>query len=257
MHPNVNYSIKLLRELGKKVARYFDDSAHHATHLDSQQTPTNFLASIGEKITYEIHNIYENAVILSADETSSLAIQEQPPYQEVWVYQTVCGYENFIRNIPFFCMTLTQFRNGQAQHAIIYQPITDEVFHASKGAGAQLNSRRLRLQPRAEVNLAYVNDTTLSGVTGLEHKSRILGSPNLELAFLAANRGDISMHALEDSLSIAAGKLIAREAGAVCFVQEGLNRGKQIVLNGHIDHLKKTIHQFDNFHLANKNKESL
>jgi myo-inositol-1(or 4)-monophosphatase len=242
MHPNVNFSIKLLRELGKKVARYFDDlSAHHSSSIEIQPAPQKFIESIAEKLFDELSRVYQDHDIIDLDQIKTADLQKLVDH-DVWGYQIICGYENFLNTIPLFCMTLTYFRQAQAQHTVVYNPLTDEVYNASKGMGAQLNGRRLRIQKKNNVKMAYTNTLNLHQVLKLEECSvRLLGSLNLELAYLAANRADITLHHLEDSLSIAPGRLIAREAGVVCFVQEGLDKNTQFILNGPIDHLKKIM----------------
>jgi myo-inositol-1(or 4)-monophosphatase len=244
MHPNVNYSIKLLRDVGKKIARYFDDSSQHVAQssTDLYQSAFSFLEGINEKIIFDLERTYKDHLIMEASTLTSLKLQ-QLGRQQVWVYQPVCGYENFVRSIPLFCMTLTCFIDGQAEHAIVYNPLTDEVFHASRGMGAQLAGRRLRLQTKKNQNLLmYTNDLQINSLS-FQKQVRFLGSPNLELVYIAANRGDITCHTLSDQLSISAGKLIAREAGALCFTHKTIDSTDSIYLHGHTDHLKKVMEE--------------
>ncbi|NBV28265.1 hypothetical protein EBR43_03735 [bacterium] len=241
MHPNVNYSIKILRDLGKKIARYFDDRSQHSSEVEFQPGPVSFLNGIVDKLFNELNRAYDNPVIIDLDKATALELQSAE-HHEIWGYQVLCGYDNFLNNIPLFCLTLSNFRYGQVQHAVIYNPLTDEVYHASKGMGAQVNGHRLRIQPKNDIQMAYLNrvqDGLLSPINNCA--LRLLGSPNLELAYLAANRADVTLHHMADSINITAGKLIAREAGAMCFIHEGATKRDQLVLNGSIEHLKRII----------------
>jgi myo-inositol-1(or 4)-monophosphatase len=241
MHPYVNYSIKLLRDLGKKTARYFDETSEYKTQaaVSFQQSPANFVKSVSEKLHDELLKAYPDHYITPLFELDVNQLQEFGD-QEIWAYQTVCGFNNFSSNIPFFCMTLIHIRQGQIQHAIVYDPLRDEAFNASKGSGAQVNNRRLRIIQQPEIRLVYTNDVSLLAEHPLQKNIRSFGSSNLELCYLAANRGELAIISSKNPLSIAAGKLIAREAGATCFVHQH-NHQEQVLVAGALDHVKPAI----------------
>jgi myo-inositol-1(or 4)-monophosphatase len=241
MHPHVNYGIKILRDSGKKILKHFDASTEHMTHSAHPFSPSPgiFLEDLNAKVHDSLERAYPDHMIIDAHQASYDLLQEHSD-EDVWLYQTLCGFGNFSDNIPFFCMTLTHFSNGQAEHALVYDLLQDDLYHASKGYGAQLNSRRLRVQHKETPSLAFVSDSSALKIP-FQLKKRMLGSRNLELAFVAANRGDLALYILEDSPVLAAGKLIAKEAGASVFIQPIENTSKQIFLCGNSEHLKKIM----------------
>jgi myo-inositol-1(or 4)-monophosphatase len=140
------------------------------------------------------------------------------------------GTVNFSHGIPMFSVSIAYAEHGDILLGAVYDPLRDELYCAEKGKGAWLNDRPLQVS---------TTETLISSlsVTGLpyNHKSdemrrglelftsfslqsqacRRLGSAALDLCFVAAGRMDIYFEIQLHSYDIAAGVLLAREAGAV------------------------------------------
>lgn len=143
-----------------------------------------------------------------------------------WVIDPIDGTTNYSRQIPFFCVSIALFKQDQPEAAVIYQPLTDELFYAQNNQGCYLNDSRLFRNGANEPPLIDCNKGR-----GKESKEKYLkafscipdvypdivlfGSSALELAYLAAGRVDCFITYGDELYDVAAGILIAREAGCV------------------------------------------
>jgi len=147
--------------------------------------------------------------------------------EHAWIIDPVDGTTNFIHGIPHFAMSIA-LRKGDALVAgLIYNPVTDELFHAERGRGAFLNNRRIRTSARKGLAEAVI-------VNGCPHRGRAdlarfrrelavvseqvsglrrFGAASLDFAWLAAGRFDGYWERGLKIWDIAAGVLMVREAG--------------------------------------------
>ncbi len=144
-----------------------------------------------------------------------------------WIIDPIDGTTNFIHGIPSFCVSVALERNGMLAAGVIYNPVTDELFVAERGAGAFLNDRRLRVASRRSLDDAVIT-------CGIPHQSkgdhpgfireisrlqarvagvRRTGSAALDLAWVAAGRFDGYWERGLQPWDVAAGILMVREAG--------------------------------------------
>ena len=144
-----------------------------------------------------------------------------------WIVDPLDGTLNFLHSIPLFAVSIGLEVRGQLQGGVIYNPITEELFTAERGAGAFLNDRRLRVSARKRMSEAVVatgmpsiarrNNAHLLAVQaklmGEVAGVRAIGSAALALAWTAAGRFDASYDQGISAWDVAAGLLILREAG--------------------------------------------
>lgn len=150
-----------------------------------------------------------------------------------WVIDPLDGTVNFINGFPHFCVSLAVQHKGVTQHAVIYDPVKDEMFSASRGRGAVLNQRRIRMIPKDTlegsflavghpyavqrngevVSYAEQHFASLLAVTRAGAQIRRGGSAALDLAYVAAGRFDGFFELGLKPWDIAAGELIVQEAG--------------------------------------------
>lgn len=155
-----------------------------------------------------------------------------------WVVDPLDGTSNFMHGIPHFAVSVALERDRQIQAGVVYNPVTDELYWAEKGAGAYLNDRRLRVSARTEIGDAMV-------MTGIPHASaqraerympmlrrvspavgavRRFGAAALDLAWVASGRADAFFEFNLSPWDIAAGMLIVREAGGFVSDIDGRDR---------------------------------
>lgn len=144
----------------------------------------------------------------------------------VWIVDPLDGTLNFLHGIPHFAISIALEQGGEVTAAIIYNPITDDLFWAEKGRGAYLNNRRLRVSSRRNLNeCVLATGIPFHGrpnqeefITNLEHIMgevagvRRFGAASLDLAWVAAGRFDAFWEEDLKSWDIAAGILMVREA---------------------------------------------
>ena len=149
-----------------------------------------------------------------------------------WIIDPLDGTTNFLHGIPHFCTSIALERDGELFAGVIYDPLRDEMFWAEKGAGAYVNHRRLRVSARRHLKDAVLatgipipgrpghdeNLTSLKAMTGKVAGIRHLGAAALDLAYVAAGRYDGFWDSGLKPWDVAAGILLAREAGG--FVTE-------------------------------------
>ncbi|RPE81291.1 inositol monophosphatase family protein [Vulcaniibacterium tengchongense] len=148
-----------------------------------------------------------------------------------WVIDPLDGTSNYLHGIPHFCVSIALVENGEPLHGVIFDPLRNDLFTASRGSGATLNERRIRVAERKDLDGAMVFtgfpprergriDAHLKCVQSLLHEAediRRTGSAALDLAYVACGRADAYFEAGVKAWDIAAGMLLVREAGGkVC-----------------------------------------
>jgi myo-inositol-1(or 4)-monophosphatase len=147
-----------------------------------------------------------------------------------WVVDPLDGTTNFLRGIPHYAVSIGVLVKQQLEHAVVYDPVKNEMFCASKGQGASLNGVPIRVSSLPSVtsglfatgvpyngdNLAKVDQFTNTMVDLLQQNTsgiRRLGSAALDLAYVAAGRYDGYWEANLKIWDIAGGALLVTEAG--------------------------------------------
>jgi myo-inositol-1(or 4)-monophosphatase len=184
---------------------------------------------------------------------------EESGYQEgvgeeadwCWVIDPLDGTQNFVHGFPHFCISIAAQHRGVTQHGIVYDPVRDEIFSASRGQGAILNQRRMRIsdKPVLEdaclavghpfrtmrngqvVSFAEQHFASLLAVTQAGAHIRRGGSAALDLAYVAAGRLDGFFELGLKPWDIAAGELLVREAGGTVVDARG---GQDSMDNGQV-----------------------
>ena len=147
----------------------------------------------------------------------------------LWIIDPIDGTMNFIRGLPHFCISIGCQVHGQLAHAVVYDPFKEELFTASRGAGASLDGKRIRVANTNRLDsailatgFAYRKDQplekhldTFTNVLGKCADVRRAGSAALDLAYVAAGRLDgYWEHGLQP-WDMAAGLLLVQEAGGM------------------------------------------
>jgi len=178
-------------------------------------------------------------------------LQEGKDPDWCWIIDPLDGTTNFVQGLPHFCVSIAVQYKGVTEHGVIYDPIRDEMFSASRGRGAILNQRRIRVSEQTTLqgaNLAVGHPyrsarggevksfakehfASLLAVTEAGAQIRRCGSAALDLAYVAAGRYDGFFELGLQSWDIAAGDLIVREAGGTVVDAKG---GGEFLSNGQV-----------------------
>ncbi|HEX7803141.1 MAG TPA: inositol monophosphatase family protein [Pseudoxanthomonas sp.] len=154
-----------------------------------------------------------------------------------WVVDPLDGTSNYLRGFPHYCVSIALVDNGEPSDAVIFDPLRNELFTASRGSGAQLNERRIRVTDRKDLSGATIGtgfaprERARAGAQ-LECVRELLvqaedvrrtGSAALDLAYVACGRSDAYFEAGVKAWDIAAGVLLVREAGGKVCDYRGAN----------------------------------
>lgn len=154
---------------------------------------------------------------------------KQGDSEYVWIIDPLDGTSNYLHGMPHFCISIALQIKGRTEFAVIYDPMRDEMFSASRGSGAHLNNTRIRVSDRIALDSAIIATAfpfrqrgLMSTYTGIFSEVfrkvediRRYGSAALDLAWVAAGRMDAYFELGLQPWDVAAGALIVREAGGV------------------------------------------
>ena len=244
MQPMLTIALRAARNAGEIIARA---SEQVDTIVVERKGINDFVTEIDKaaehEVIYHIKKAHPDHAFLG--EEGGLQGNADSDYQ--WVIDPLDGTTNFIRGIPHYAVSIACLYKGQLEHAVIYDPIRREEFTASRGSGAQLNGRRIRVSNKKTL------DGSLIG-TGIPYKSRSeafipsytqsleavakqtagirrAGAASLDLAYVAAGRLDAFWEIGLNRWDIAAGVLLIREAGGLI---SDFNGGNQFMDSGNI-----------------------
>ena len=159
--------------------------------------------------------------------SASEKIGEEPDY--VWIIDPLDGTTNFIHGFPQYCVSIGLAHKGQMMQAVIFDPTRNDLFTATKGRGAYMNDKRLRVSKRARLSEALLGTGfPFRGLAQLDlylPMFRLMtqqvagirrpGSAALDLAYVAAGRLDGFFELGLAPWDIAAGSLLVSEAGGL------------------------------------------
>lgn len=226
MHPMLNIGIRAARNAGNIIAKAYENLDKVETYSKGANDYVTNVDKAAEKAIIDtIQKSYPEHGIIA--EESGITDGQNNDYQ--WVIDPLDGTTNFIKGIPHFAVSVALRIKGKIEHGVIYDPLRNELFTASRGCGAQLNGYRLRVSKLRDLDDAIIG-------TGFPFKQKHLtetylnmfqsifvecgdlrraGSAALDLAYVAAARQDGFFELGLKPWDIAAGELIAREAGAL------------------------------------------
>ncbi len=222
MHPMLNIAVRAARQAGNIIAR----SLPHVDSLSVDAKSRNdFVSDVDrlaeQEIINTIHKAYPDHAIL-AEESGSAGESEY-----LWIIDPLDGTTNFLHGFPQFAVSIALSYRGKLDQAVIYDPISQDLYTASRGAGAQLNGRRIRVATRKTLDGALLGtgfpfkdngilDTyleTFKALFGDTAGIRRPGSAALDLAYVAAGRLDGFWEFGLNPWDVAAGALLIQEAG--------------------------------------------
>jgi myo-inositol-1(or 4)-monophosphatase len=220
--PAVNVAVRAARAAGAIIQRYMNrvDSltVEEKSRLDFV-TEVDRLAEA--EIVKELRRAFPDHAILG-EETGKTGKSTK-----VWVVDPLDGTHNYLRGFPHYCVSIGFLDHGDPVHGVIYDPLRDELFTASKGDGAFINDRRMRVTKREGLSGALLGtgfpyrqrehlDAQLGMTRALLQQAediRRTGSAALDLAYVAAGRMDGYFEIGLKPWDMTAGCVIVREAG--------------------------------------------
>jgi myo-inositol-1(or 4)-monophosphatase len=145
----------------------------------------------------------------------------------VWIIDPLDGTTNFLHGFPTFAVSIAVEQKGRLQHAVVYDPMRQEFFTASRGDGAQLEGKKIRVSSQRSLEGALIGTgfpfragahvdeylAMLKAVMSTAAGVRRPGAASLDLAYVAAGRIDGFWEFGLSPWDTAAGTLLIQEAG--------------------------------------------
>lgn len=223
MHPLTNIAVSAARAAGNYIMRNLE----RVPNLQVERKGRNdFVTQVDRgaerEIIQIIHRAYPQHAILG-EEGGKIGDNEV-----VWIVDPLDGTTNFLHRLPHFAVSIGIQVKGRIEHGVIYAPCTQDLYIASRGVGATLNNRRMRVSgckdmdealigtgvPIRAANLdAYV--PMLRNIVSNTAGVRRAGSAALDLAYVAAGRLDGFWEINLKPWDVAAGMLMVEEAGGI------------------------------------------
>jgi len=223
-HPMLNIAVRAARQAGNVIMR----------HLDRLDT-LNVKAKARNDFVSEVDVLAEREIIGLISKTypgHAILAEEsgnRPGEGCLWIIDPLDGTTNFLHGYPQFSVSIAMSRDGALEHGVVFDPIRNEMFTASKGRGAHLNDRRMRVSSIHRMEDALLGTgfpframdhldpwlrmfrTMLLRTSGI----RRAGSAALDLAHVACGRFDGFWEFGLKPWDLAAGCLLIQEAGGL------------------------------------------
>ncbi|GAB4180073.1 MAG: inositol monophosphatase family protein [Rhodocyclaceae bacterium] len=230
MHPALNFAVKAARRAGRIISRAsLDADGIRITTKQRNDFVTEVDKAAEEAIIAVLRDAYPEHAILAEESGASGSSEFQ------WIIDPLDGTTNFIHGLPQYAVSIALAHKGVLTEGVIFDPNRNELFTASRGAGAYLNDRRIRVSRRPKLADALIGTGFPFRV--FEHADAYLGmfrefmvkasgvrrpgAASLDLAWVAAGRLDGFWEIGLSPWDMAAGALLITEAGGLVGDLEG------------------------------------
>ncbi len=225
MHPILTIAVRAARRAASIINRAaLDGSPLEVKSKQANDFVTQVDRAAEEAIIEVVHKAYPDHAFMAEE---SGATGGDAEYR--WIIDPLDGTTNFIHGFPQYCVSIAVEHRGALAHAVVYDPVKNELFTASKGRGAFLNDRRMRVSKCTRLQGALVG-------TGFPFKElgrldlytrqlryfmqttagvRRAGAAALDLAYVACGRLDAFWELGLSPWDMAAGSLLIQEAGGL------------------------------------------
>jgi myo-inositol-1(or 4)-monophosphatase len=228
MHPMLNIAVKAAREAAD-IIQYGARNLDRLT-IDSKG-PGDYVSEIDRNAEAAIID-----TLLAAFPNHGFIGEEgggtsrgDPKSDYIWIIDPLDGTTNFLHGVPQYCVSIALTVKGQLTQAVIYDPSKNDLFTATRGAGAFMNDRRIRVSKQLKLRDALIGtgfpfrdgaafDEYIVQIRNLMPKCAGLRRPGaaaLDLAYVAAGRFDGFWEMKLNQWDMAAGALLIQEAGGL------------------------------------------
>lgn len=241
MHPMLNTAVKAARRAGAIINRGSQDVDRLTVHSKREN---DFVTEVDKAAEQAIIQILLEAYPTHAVLAEESGVTEgDAEYQ--WVIDPLDGTTNFLHGVPQYAVSIALLHRGQLSQAVIYDPVRNDLYTASRGGGAFLNERRIRVSKQIRLQDALIGtgfpfrdfthlDAYMGMFRDLVQKTSGLrrpGSAALDLAWVATGRTDGFFEIGLSPWDIAAGCLLVLEAGGLV---SDLSGDEHYLRSGHI-----------------------
>lgn len=250
LSPALNVMIAAARKAGRRLIRDFGEIENLQV---SMKGPGDFVSVADQRtesiLVGELQKARPGYPILSEE----VGLIDGPDKSHRFIIDPLDGTTNFLHGIAQFAISIGMERDGQLQSAVVFNPITDELFTAERGSGAYLNDKRLRVAARRDLKMSLAgtgmpnigkegHEKFLAELTAVMAETagvRRMGSAALDLAYVAAGRLDAFWERNLAAWDVAAGILLVKEAGGVV---TDLSGGERMLETGNVLAANEALH---------------
>ncbi|WP_409422714.1 inositol-1-monophosphatase [Pseudaeromonas sp. ZJS20] len=226
MHPMLNIAVRAARNAGQVIAKNFGDHANVQTAEKAKNDlVTNVDREAEQAIVSTLLKAYPDHSIIGEE----FGVQGNADSEYQWIIDPLDGTTNFVKGIPHIAVSIALRVKGRTEVGVVFDPLRNELFTASRGNGAQLNGYRIRVGqsksldgtvlatsfPHRHRHYLDAYKKMFDGIFTECADIRRAGTASLDLAYVAAGRVDGYWEMCLKPWDLAAGELIAREAGAL------------------------------------------
>lgn len=230
MHPYVNIAVRAARKAGDIILRYVD----RAPQLDvSAKSRNDFVSEVDRRCETAIIDVIRNAYPGHAILAEESGRHDGSEFE--WVIDPLDGTTNFLHGFPQYAVSIACKHKGELAHGVVYDPLKQELFVASRGSGAMLNDRKIRVSKQRTLEGALIGtgfpfhenaniDRYMIGLKALMQTTagvRRAGAASLDLAYVACGRLDGFWEYGLKEWDMAAGALLILEAGGLVSEPDG------------------------------------
>ncbi|MBK7656891.1 MAG: inositol monophosphatase [Betaproteobacteria bacterium] len=227
LHPMLNVAIKAARAAGAIINRAALDV--ESVRI-SQKQVNDFVTEVdqaSEKAIIEtLLTAYPGHGILAEESGSEHGAKDS---EFVWIIDPLDGTTNFIHGFPVYAVSIALSVRGKMEQAVVYDPSRNDLFTATKGRGAYLNERRIRVSKRVRLSDSIIStgfpfrpgdnfQNYMAMMADIMPKTAGLRRPGaaaLDLAYVAAGFTEGFFEAGLAPWDVAAGSLLVTEAGGL------------------------------------------
>jgi myo-inositol-1(or 4)-monophosphatase len=241
MHPLLNVAVMAARRAGSTLIK----KMVNLDKLKVEQKAHNDFVSDADRAAEKavidcIHKHYPDHAILAEESGAS------GDSDIVWIIDPLDGTTNYLHGFPVFAVSIGVQEKGRMEHAVVYDPLRQELFTASRGDGAQLDGRKIRVSGQKDLSRALIGtgfpfrdaDMEITPYMNMLSKTikhtsgvRRPGAAALDMVYVAAGRLDAYFETGLHAWDLAAGALIVREAGGIV---SGIDGSENFLETGHV-----------------------
>ena len=231
MHPMLTNAVKAARRAGTIINRASQDVGSIKVHSKNYNDFVSEVDHASERAIIEtLQEVYPDHGFLGEESG-----HDRTDAEHVWIIAPLDGTTNFLHGFEQYSVSIALMSRGQLEQAVVYDPSRNDLFTATRGRGAFLNDKRIRVSNRAKLQSAMIGtgfpfrdfkhlDTYLGMFKDMIKNTAGLrrpGSAALDLAYVAAGWFDGFWEIVLSKWDIAAGALLVQEAGGIVGDFEG------------------------------------
>jgi myo-inositol-1(or 4)-monophosphatase len=249
LSPALNVMVAAARKAGRALIRDFGELENLQI---SRKGPADFVTSADqrtERVLIEELSRTRPGYGFLVEESGTIEGKDKT---HRFLIDPIDGTSNFLHGVPQFAISIALEREGQLVSALVFNPVTDELYVAEKGHGAYLNDKRLRVAQRKNLSESLIASgapfmgkqgrneflAELNAILASTAGMRRFGAASLDLASVAAGRFDGFWERDLRAWDVAAGTLLVREAGGMVSDLSGHDRmlegGDILAANEHL-----------------------